>query len=398
MLRVLSLSCVYPNPSEPGLGLFVRSRLQHMAASADLRVIAPVAALDYAHLFSRTSKRSPIPNRRTDGPLEVFHPRWLYPPLGTLWNALCLFCRLAGPVRRLRREFPFQLIDAHFGFPEGVAAAFLARFLGSPFTVTLRGNEPMHARSRWRRSLMAWTLQRAACTITVSERLRQFAVSLGADPGRVHVIPNGIDAGVFFPRDRLECRRKHGIPPHGPVILSAGSLIERKGHHHLIGALRGLSSQGIQAHVMIAGGPGREGHYDLEIRRLLSDPALARRVRLLGWVPPQTMAELMSAADLLCLASTREGWPNVVAEALACGTPVVASDVGAVPDLISSPEHGFVVPPGDQPALERALARAVLKQWDRGLISQRAQARTWDQVAREVVNLMQQVAEESKLL
>ena len=267
--------------------------------------------------------------------------------------------------------------------------------LDVPFTVTLRGNETMHAEHPRRRKLMAWSLRKASRVIAVSERLRRFALQLGVESERAKTIVNGIDPTLFYPRDRARCRREHGLPAEARIVLSAGSLIERKGHHHVARAVAALRRLGVDAHLVIAGGAGREGRYEGELRRLIAELDLAERVHLLGEVSPQTLAEVMSASDIQCLASTREGWPNVVHEAMACGTPVVATDVGAVADMIPSPKYGSVVPVGDSLALERAIQHALAREWDRRSISALAHSRTWECVACDVLSEFEQVAAEA---
>lgn len=392
-LKILSISCVYPNPAEPTLGLFVKRRLQHLAAFAEVKAIAPIPVFDYSNpagkYFRRGDRAGPVAG--TEGDVPVLHPRWFYPPFGGAINAFLLFLRLLWPVVRLRKEFPFQLIDTHFAHPEGIAGALLSVLLRSPLTITLRGSETAHARYRFRRYGMKWALQRANRVFTVSERLRQFAIALGVAPAKVKTIPNGIDGSIFFPRDRSECRRKHGIPFDGPVLLSAGYLVEGKGHHRVIMALKALGGEGLVAYLVIAGGPGRQGQYEGRIRKLVADLGLEAAVRIRGEVTPGAMAELMSAADVLCLASSREGWPNVVHEALGCGTPVVATNVGAVPELIPSDRYGIVVPPHDQASLEEALRKALQKKWDRPAICAWGQARSWEQVAQEVLQEVRQI-------
>ena len=383
-LRILSVSNVYPNARDLGYGVFVRARLQHMAEAADVRVIAPIPLVDYGRLWRGGSGR--IPARTLDGRVEVRHPRWFYPPGGGCWNALWLAVQLAGPVRRIRKEFEPDLIDAHFGYPTGVAAAILAKWLGKPFAVTLRGNETMHAESWAARWLMAWSLRRAALVIAVSERLHRFAVSMGAQ--RVVTIPNGVDTGVFRPMDRAECRGKLGIAEGELVVLSAGSLIERKGHHKVIAALAGLRRRGVPVRLLIAGGPGREGDYGGPIHAAVEQSGAAGAVTFMGHMEPEALAECMAAADVFCLASSREGWPNVVHEALSCGTPVVATDVGAVADLVPSAEFGMVVPALSESALAAALERALETKWDRGRIAAWGQSRSWVEVGREAVEAL----------
>jgi glycosyltransferase involved in cell wall biosynthesis len=393
-IRVLSFSIVFPNPADPTLGVFVRSRLQHIADSgeAEVIVVAPIPIIDYANYHQRMIHAS-VPGERTDGPIRVVHPRWLYPPFGTVANCFCLFGAMLAPVRRLRRRFDFDLIDAHFGHPEGLTAALLSRCFGRPFLVTLRGNEAAMNRWNLRRIGMGWALRQAARVITVSPDLAEFAISLGADPVRVKCVPNGIDAGNFHPRDRAECRRKHGIAEGTPVVLSAGYLIERKGHHRAVRALAEVRRRGIPGELLIAGGPGREGEFESKIRAAVAETKLENAVRFLGPVSPAQMAELMCAADVLCLATNREGWPNVVHEAMACGTPVVATAVGGVPQMIPGEKYGYVVPPHDQDALNQALGNALSRTWDRGRIAAYGQERSWDQVAREVLNEMRAVVQ-----
>jgi teichuronic acid biosynthesis glycosyltransferase TuaC len=383
--KILTLSTVYPNPNEPGLGLFVRARLQKMASLAQLKVIAPIPAIDYQNPLRNGPRR--IPPSWRDEALDVFHPRWAYPPGGSPVNIPCLYLRLLRPLARLRREFPFQLIDAQFGYPEGVVAALLARSFRCPFTVTLRGSEPVFAGYRYRRRVIQWALRRADAVIAVSEPLRDFAISLGVDPSRVHTIPNGIDRNLFFPRDRSACRTKFGIASSDQVIACAGELIEAKGHHLVVRAVDTLVREGRNIQLFIAGGISRGGApFEKQIRRIIADLGLESRVRLLGWTPSDTLAELMSAADVFCLASFTEGWPNVVNEALACGAPVVASNVGAVPDMIPAPDYGSIVPPKNQLALTGTLRGALSRSWDRPAIASWGQSRPWDQVASEVIS------------
>jgi glycosyltransferase involved in cell wall biosynthesis len=263
--------------------------------------------------------------------------------------------------------------------------------------ITIRGNEIEHGQNRLMRSGLAWALKRANAVICLSERLLRFAISCGVDARRVRTIPNGVDAGVFHPRDRAACRQAHGIAPDAPAILSAGQLIELKGHHRIIRAIAEVSRGGKPASLIIAGGPGRHGQYEGEIRRQVNALGMRGRVRLCGQVAQETLAELMAAADVLCLASSREGWPNVVQEALACGTPVVATDVGAVPDMIPSVDYGYVVPAGDQTALREALQRALNRSWDRKHISALGQSRSWEHVGEQVLDEMRRVVREAQV-
>ena len=395
-LKVLSLTCTYPHALEPMSGIFIRSRLQALALHADITVIAPVPALDYSHITDRLFRPRPAPYQRQDQRLRVLHPIWFHPPCGTWINALLLCGRLLPTVMRLRRHFHFDVIDAHFGFPTGIAAGMIACSLGVPFIVTLRGNETMHAQSAPVKIWMKWMLRRASCIITVSERLRTFALGFGIPPDRVKTIPNGIDSSVFYPRDRTSSRQALAIAEQTKVILSVGALIERKGHHFVLRAAASLLRESPDLLVIIAGGPGPEGHYEDRLRALVNELRVESAVRFTGAISPGEIAQLMGAADVFCLASSREGWPNVVHEAMACGTPVVANNVGAIPEMIASTERGSIVPPGDSLALEHALRGALSKSWDRNAISAWAQSRSWDTVGAEVYREIEHVVNSSR--
>ncbi|HTS61387.1 MAG TPA: glycosyltransferase [Candidatus Acidoferrales bacterium] len=384
-LKILSLSTEYPNPVESGKGLFVRARLQGIAALADLRVIAPVAMFDYANPEGRLLAGFAVPKSRSDDGIRIFHARWLYPPFGGWLNAFFLYLRLLWPVVRLRRSHAVELIDAHFTHPEGIAAALLARTLGIPFMITMRGSELRYRRQRLKRYWMGWALRRASRVITVSDELRGLAIELGADPAGVKTVPNGIDHRMFYRRHREECRRIHHIPEDALVVLSAGDLARIKGHHRVIEALRSLVDGGVPARLLIAGGVGRSGRYAAALRTRATELGLEDRVKFVGMAPQNTLAELMSAADVFCLASTSEGWPNVVNEALACGTPVVATEVGAVRQMLPSARFGRVVPVEDIASLAAALRDALTRTWDHAAISSWGRSRSWKQVAREVL-------------
>jgi predicted glycoside hydrolase/deacetylase ChbG (UPF0249 family) len=286
-------------------------------------------------------------------------------------------------------------LDAHFAHPDGVAVAFAAFILRKPFIVTVRGSELRHQQFRMRRFWMAWALRRAARVVAVSDNLRKFALEMGADPNRVRVIPNGIDSDLFFPRDRMFCRTKHGISSETRIILSAGDLAEIKGHHLIIRALEALRTEGVDAKLLIAGGVGRSGRYADGLRREVATRGIEDHVRFLGEVRQSELAELMSAADVFCLASSREGCPNVVTEALACGTPVVANDVGAVRRLVPTEQYGYVVPLDEPQALHRALRNGLSRTWDRESIASWGASRPWRKVADEMVTEIRQVTAEA---
>jgi teichuronic acid biosynthesis glycosyltransferase TuaC len=390
-LRILSFASAFPHVLQKNLGIFVRARLRAMADLAEVKVIAPVAYLEYGNPARHGLGIRKVPRRRMDGALEVFHPRWQYLPNAGPITAFLLAVQVLFRFATLQRRFQYDVIDAHFAFPEGVAAALLSTVVKRPYSITLRGNETEHNELFFRGIAIRWSIRKADRIITVSEPLRKFAIACGADPRRVKTIPNGVDTSVYYPRADRQVLASHGIPADVQIILSAGYLIERKGHHNVIRAMRRLIDGGRTAHLVIAGGPGAEGRFEPTLRKLIAELGLEKNVHFTGLVSPEELAKLMSAAAVLVLASRNEGWPNVVNEGLACGVPVVATDIGGVGEMLPSEEYGFIVPVADQEALETALARALTHCWDRAKIAHWGGARSWEQVATEAVDYLGQL-------
>lgn len=383
-MKILALTTVYPTPSEPQKAPYVRTRLQHLASTEDIRLLVPAAALDYGNPHGKLFENWHLPTSYRDERLDVTCRRWFYPPGGGFLNAAFLFLQMLPVVAAMHREFPFELICADFAHPEGVAAALLSMVFGRPFTITLRGNELQNSTYRLRRALMAFAFRKAARVFALSDELRNLAVKLGAAPENAILLPNGVHAGVFHPRDKAECRRKHKLAEGEAIIVSAGQLRELKGFHHIACCMKGLRKAGIPARLVIAGGPSRADRFAPVLKQLVEDCGAPEAVTFAGDVSQQELAELMCAADVFCLASTREGWPNVVNEALACGTPVVSTEVGAIRRLLPSAQYGFIVPVGDNAALENALATALRHEWDYAAIARWGGARSWENVAAEL--------------
>jgi glycosyltransferase involved in cell wall biosynthesis len=220
-------------------------------------------------------------------------------------------------------------------------------------------------------------LQDADAVLTVTEDLRRMAIGLGANPGRTHAIPNGCDARIYHPLDRLEARRALGFLGNGALILQVGHLLESKGVLDLWDAFAALAVRRADLQLALVGeGPAGEA-----VRSRAASAGLADRLVMPGPRPAAEIALWMNAADVVCLASHGEGCPNVVIEALSCGRPVVGAIVGGIPELIHD-GCGLLAPARNPVALAEALQRALMSTWNPEAIASRF-SRTWDDVARE---------------
>jgi glycosyltransferase involved in cell wall biosynthesis len=160
------------------------------------------------------------------------------------------------------------------------------------------------------------------------------------------------------------------MPERRATLLSVGHLIERKGHDLVIKALARLPD----THLAIAG----DGPLRRPLERLAASLGLQDRVRFLGVVEHRALADLYSSVDLLVLASSREGWPNVLLEALACGTPVVATRNWGTPEIVSAPEAGCLVDERTPEALAHAIETMLASMPERARTRAFAEAFSWD--------------------
>jgi glycosyltransferase involved in cell wall biosynthesis len=202
-------------------------------------------------------------------------------------------------------------------------------------------------------------------------------ISLGTPPNKVAVIPNGADPHKFHPLPKEDCRTRLDLP-NQPLILSVGALTENKGFHRLIKAFRIVIERVPEknVHLRIVG----EGPYRPQLESLIASLDLSQRVRLVGAVPHNNLPLWFNAADLFCLCSAREGWPCVVVESLACGTPAVATDIWGIRELITSDSFGLMTTL-DEEDIAKKILRALSTSWDRDRIVGYAQNYAWERVA-----------------
>ncbi len=338
-MRILTFTTLYPNAARPNHGVFVENRLRHLVATGAVaaRVIAPVPWFPFASpRFGEWGRWAQAPRQEVRHGLAVDHPRYVLPPkIGMVPAPLLLYAAVQPVLKWLLAEgHRFDLVDAHYFYPDGVAAALLAQQFGLPLVITGRGSDltqiPNHALPR---RMIQWAAGRAAGLITVCAALRHDLLRLGVPAEKVRVLRNGVDLDLFRPTARQAARAR--LRFDGPTLLYVGHLIPRKSQALVIRALALLP--GVRL-VLVGEGPDRRMLVDLA-----GQLGVSERVRFVGQVPHAELPELYSAADALVLTATREGWPNVLLEAMACGTPVVATAVSGVPEVMTAPEAGRLV-------------------------------------------------------
>ena len=389
IIRLLTFSTLYPSSVRPGHGIFVETRLRELVSSGkvEARIVAPVPWFFSKHpRFGEYARMARTPQRESLNGFDVQHPCYFLPPKVGMNIAPFTLAMGAKPaVQRLLDEgYDFDVIDAHYYYPDGVAAALLARHFNKPFTVTARGSDiNLIANHSIPRRLMQWASNRAVASIGVSGALTQAMRQIGMLASSLHTMPNGVDLNLFRIQPQTSARAELGWP-EGPTLLSVGNLVENKGHHIAIEALTQLP----EFRLVIAGeGPERRA-----LESLASQVNVSSRLQFLGRVDQSHLVRCYSAADMLLLPSSREGWPNVLLESMACGTPVVATNVGGIPEIVTSPAVGRLI----QTRTVADVVTAVTDLWqtlpDRAQVRSYAQSCSWQSTSEAQIKLFSQIA------
>lgn len=371
-LRLLTYTTLYPHAGAPNTGVFVENRLRHLVGTGEAQslVLAP------SPIVPRFAMRNPEWAKWTGAHrveerhgIHVEHPRYILLPWGMNVAPWLLYPPSERAVRRLLRAgHRFDLIDSHYAYPDGVVAAWLARRFKLPLTITARGSDVTEIPSyRLPRRLIRRAFASADAVITVSAGLRDAVVALGVPSEKVTVLRNGVDLEGFRPVDRAAARAVLGLD--GPTLLSVGHLIERKGHALTVEALAALPDWQL---LIVGSGPERAA-----LEALAARLGVADRVRLAGQVSHHELPRYYTAADMLVLASEREGWANVLLESMACGTPVLASPIPGNPEVVQERAAGLVMAERSARAIADAVRDLAANPPDRAATRAYAERFSW---------------------
>lgn len=393
-MRVLTFTKLYPNEQMPLHGIFVARRVNALAqlGNHEIEVVAPVPYFpSFLPARGEWKKLQLVPSSETRDGLLVHHPRYFNPPkIGMArYGQWMASGSLATVQARMHDGFPVEVIDSHFVYPDGYAAVQIGRKLNRPVVVTARGSDVTRNKHLPHiRPLLSEVMRGASQLIAVSEELREDFLALGAAPEKIHVIPNGVDTETFHPVPRAVARQELGLRPDDTWLVCVGRLDENKGQWLILEALKKIGLTELRQRriklALIGEGEDRE-----KLRETSRAAGLDDIVHFAGQLHPEKICTWYNAATVKILASRREGSPNVVLEALACGTPVVASRAGRNAMVIESGKHGLLFPPADAAALTATLLQALHHKWNHDAIAHYGGQRDWVMVAREVEHILQ---------
>jgi len=390
-MKILTYTTLYPNDVQPRHGIFVEQRLRQLMDQQNIqvKVVAPVPWFpSSAKRFGVYADYARVGRQENRFGIAVYHPRYLaIPKIGmTIAPALLAAASLPYLKKLIAEGYDFDAIDAHYFYPDGVAAAIIAKALKKPLVVTARGTDinliPQHALPK---KMILWAARQAGQVITVCEALRAEMIRLSVDGEKIHTLRNGVDLHTFSPKDRSAIRMEMNLTQ--PTLLSVGHLIERKGHRLVIEAMRQLPD-----YQLLVVGNGEE---KAALQTLVAKLNLNERVRFLGVLPHQQLTDVYNAADALVLASSREGWANVLLEAMACGTPVVATSIWGTPEVVRTPEAGVLVRQRTADSLVQGVNELFSNYPKRQDTRKYAEQFSWDDTVKGVFNVLEALISKS---
>ncbi len=379
--RLVVFSTLFPNAKQPNAGVFIRERMFRVGQHVPVIVIAPVAWFPGQAIIRKIKPHfRPEPEKvEIQQGVTVYHPKFFCIPGIFKWlDGYFLALSSYFFMKKIKAEFDFNIIDSHFAYPDGFAATRLGKRLNVPVTITLRGTEVPHSRSKAKRFLMLKALKSANRIFSVSSSLKQHVVHLGAPANKIQVVGNGVDTEKFYPVDGQKVRKQLNISPTDKVLITIGALVERKGFHRVIELMPELLKQHPNLHYLIVGSAGVEGDWTEKLNTQVKTLKLEHNVHFLGARPPSELKEILSAADVFVLSTRNEGWANVILEALACGLPVIATDVGGNSEVVSDSKLGTIVEFDNKNELKTAISTAMSKNWDKNYIIKYAQDNSWN--------------------
>lgn len=385
-LHVLMLSTLFPDMSRPNFGVFVERQARELADrdEIDVTVVAPVGLPPWP--LSRAGRYAPLhalPRQERWKNLTVHRPRFpIIPGLSGAMNVAAMTRAILPLVRKLHEQRAFDVIDASFFYPDGPVARRLSRALGIPYSVKARGADIHYwGRRRGTKAAVRVAGKDAAGLLAVSQAMRQSMVAMGMDADNITVHYTGVDLDHFGIVDREEAKAALGVS--GKIVLCVGALIPRKGQDLLIRALPSLPD----VTLLLAG----QGQYRRTLEKLAEELKVDRRVGFLGSIPHHKLPRVFAAADVMALPSSSEGLANAWVEALACGTPIVITDVGGARELVDRPEAGRIVA-REPEAIAEAISAVLANPPDREAVRQAALRFTWTANADTLVAHLTRVA------
>lgn len=377
-MKVLIITNLFPNSKEPTRGIYNKQEFLELAKLCEIKVVAPLP-----WYYKRE-----VPKREDIDGIDVYHLRYfMMPKIARSLYGFFFFLSLVEKVKKIYENFKFDLIFAAWVYPDGFGSFLIAKALRTSIVIKVQGSDVnRHTKYYIRRKMISYTLRNSKKVIAVSKALKERMIEISVPEDKIIVISNGVDTSLFKPMDKEECRKKMGLPLNKKIILFIGNLVPVKGVDFLVEAFYKVSDTIKDLILVIVG----DGHKKQTLWEKTKKLGLEKRINFVSKQSHNTIPLWINSCDVFCLPSLSEGCPNVILEAIACGKPIVASNVGGIPELLESNGNTILVTPGNSDELANAISNILGKRQLSGENTHRNFNidYSWSQVARKTFDVI----------
>ncbi|MFC1668288.1 glycosyltransferase family 4 protein [Chlamydiota bacterium] len=392
-INVLVISTIFPNKNSINFGVFVKNRIKALSKLCTVEVISPVPYFPFIKYFGKYRERLKLPFKDTVDGIKVSYPRFFsFPGILKPLDGFFLALTIKKIIKKYnKKEMYFDVLDAHLAYPDGYSALIASKKYNIPVTITIRGHDVNYLhRYPLRKRQVKYALKSSKQVFSVCQKLLDEAkLSFCLSTKKGVVTYNGVDRAAFHPMERSIARGKIGFGSYsGEMILSIGYLVPRKGFNILIEAFNIIRKEFLKEEIrlIIIGERGGEKYIGNKLKNRVKELGLEKDVLFIKQIPHHELLYWYNASDLFCLASSHEGLPNVILESIVCGTPVVATNVWGIPEVIVNESIGMLVERGSSSCFAEILKKALNRKWDRSFISEYAERFNWDNTAKIIYN------------
>ena len=386
-ITILLSTIIFPNRFEVTRGVYIQKIAQGLKKLSNLSISVPIPYIPQFINLQNYKFYKRIPKIDTLDNLKVFHPRYfIIPKIFRFLHGPFLFASTYFFYRKLIFKTKPDILLGFWTFPDGFANVLLARTHSIPVVIGCLGSDINHLTKNYiQRKFITWSLHNCNKVLSVSEALKENIAKLGIPKSEIIVIPNGIEADKFYPIDKSETRKKVSISSTSKIILCVSRLSHEKGIDVLLKSFKILPKKNVNL-LIIGDGSERDNLTSLSKQLEIDD-----KVSFLGTINHAEIPLWINSADLMVLPSRTEGWPNVIMEAFSCGIPVVATNVGGVPEIITSRDLGIIVPAEMPEKMAEAMQHGLEKKWNSEIIRNLVKGRSWFTVAQETNKVLEDI-------